>query len=126
MTRLALIAALLAAASSLALAQSDPPKAQGGPATPRQGADPMTGAPVVGGSPSGATTATPQANGARTSGMGASRPSPAAVKEMLEREGYTTVTDVEETAEGFTATATKAGRTMRLKVDPGGAIAEHE
>ena len=107
MTKLALIAA------ALALAAASPGPAQ-------------TGAPVVGGSPSGAAGAVPEADGVKTQGSGSSRPTPAAVKERLEREGYTQVTDVEEGRDGWTATAVKGGRTVKLAIDPAGSITEQE
>jgi hypothetical protein len=106
-------AALLIAAAPLAMAQ-EAPKAQGsGPATPK-----------VGGSPSGTSTAAPQANGAARSG--GSRPTPAAVKEMLEQQGYGQVTDVVEGSEGYTATARKGGREVQLLIDPAGKVSEKE
>lgn len=94
------------------------------PATAQGGGQPPPNAPTVGGSPSGTSTVVPQANGAAVP-RGA-RPTPAAVKEMLEQQGYTSVTDVEEGDRGYTATATKDKREVRLAIDPEGKISERK
>jgi hypothetical protein len=82
--------------------------------------------PTVGGSPSGGATTAPAADGRATAGAGSSRPTPAAVKEMLEQHGYTAVTDVTESPDGYTASATKDGREVELEIDPAGKISEKE
>jgi hypothetical protein len=43
-------------------------------------------------------------------------------RKALEAAGYTSIRDVEADEDGYTATATKDGRTMKLGVDLDGAI----
>ena len=60
---------------------------------------------------------------AETSGSGSSttkRMTPADVKEALEQQGYADVTDVVESRGGFTATAKKDGREVKLNIDRNG------
>ena len=82
------------------------------------------GAPKAQGGPATVTPTVPRQDPAKTAGSGSSRPSPAAVKEMLEAKGYTRVTDVVEGPDGYTATATKDGAERQLLVDRQGNVSE--
>jgi hypothetical protein len=106
------LAALVLGAASLASAQGTGPTA---PSSPGAAApDTNKSLPGTFGAPRG---------GAETSGSGSSTPkrmTPAQVKEALEDQGYVDVTDVVESTGGFTATAKKDGREVKLNIDPSG------
>lgn len=130
MMKMAAIAAALAlGASTLALAQTATPVPSEKPTTGAEGAGsvaaPTAGPGTVGTSEKPAVgTAGGGSVGAETAGSGTSnapvRMTPADVKEALERQGYSDVTDVDETLDGFTARAMKGGKEMQLKVDRSG------
>jgi len=58
----------------------------------------------------------------RSSSSGATRLTPADVKEALEAQGYSRVEVLQETATGFNAMATKDGKSHALSTDPKGTV----
>jgi hypothetical protein len=104
-------AALALGTAGLASAQSGAPSSE----PKAHNAGPATVTPTV-----------PRSDPAKTAGSGTSRPTPAAVKEMLEAKGYSRVTDVVEGPEGYTATATRDGAERQLMIDPQGNVSEKE
>ena len=108
----ATLAALVVGAASIVSAQGI------GPTTP---SSPGAAAPDTSKSLPG-TFGAPRGS-AETSGSGSSMPkrmTPADVKEALEQQGYADVTDVVESTGGFTATAKREGRQVKLNIDPSG------
>jgi hypothetical protein len=108
----ATLAALVVGAAGIASAQGIGPTApsSSGAAAP----DTSKSLPGTFGAPRGS---------AETSGSGSSTPkrmTPADVKEALEQQGYDEVTDVVESTGGFTATAKKDGRQVKLNIDRSG------
>ena len=107
----ATLAALVLGAASIAFAQGTAPTA---PSSPGAAPDISKSLPGTFGAPRGSV---------ETSGSGSSTPkrmTPADVKEALEQQGYDDVTDVVESTGGFTATAKKDGREVKLNIDPSG------
>jgi hypothetical protein len=108
----ATLAVLVLGTAGIALAQGIAPTTPSSPGA----AAPDTSKSLPG------TFGTPRGS-AETSGSGSSTPkrmTPADVKEALEQQGYAEVTDVVESTGGFTATAKKDGRQVKLNIDPSG------
>ena len=58
----------------------------------------------------------------RSGASGATRLTPADVKEAIEAQGYSRVEVLQETATGFNAMATKDGKSHALSTDPKGTV----
>jgi protein CpxP len=103
MKKLAIAAALMMGVSGIALAQTSTPTSPSAP-------------------PAASTTAPPST----TAGSGSSMPSAihteADVKQRLEHEGYSQVTDVKKDKDGYTAKAMKGGKQVSVDVDQKGKI----
>jgi hypothetical protein len=103
MKTLAIAAALAMGVSGLALAQTSTPTAPSTPPAARSTTQPST-----------------------TSGSGSSSAtaihSEADVKQKLESQGYSNVTDVKKDKDGYTAKAMKDGKQVSLDVDNSGKI----
>jgi hypothetical protein len=107
---------LLGAALALGVAGAASAQSGAGSSEPKaRNAGPATVTPTV-----------PRQAPSTTTGSGTSRPTPAAVKEMLEAKGYSRVTDVVEGPDGYTASATKDGAERQLLIDRQGNVSEKD
>ena len=98
---MAVAAALALGVSGLALAQTSTTQ----PSKPGTGTTaPSTGAPST------------------TAGSGSSVMTEADVKQKLEKEGYSQVTDVKKDKDGYTAKAMKGGKQVMLDIDKSGKV----
>jgi hypothetical protein len=75
-------------------------------------------------SPRSAAPNTPEPPPIGRSGVYSSAVTPADVKMMIEGAGYSQVTDVQQTADGYRATAVKEGKWLSLELDPAGQLIE--
>src|SRR5262249_31523842 len=71
---------------------------------------------------SGTTAPSAGTSSSTTAGSGSSVMTEADVKQKLEKEGYSQVTDVKKDKDGYTAKAMKGGKQVMLDVDKNGKV----